>query len=166
MAAMADQAPLSLSFGSFTLDTVRCKLARPGADTALSPLATRFLAELAATPGQVVERSALITALWRDDPVQADAALNRLVSEVRQALGDDPKKPALIQTVPRRGYRLVAAANAKPEPATLTEHVNRTSYAKLAAIAGLLVLITVAAKILIDSTVPLFAGPPPWALER
>lgn len=164
---MATDSPaFSITFGVFTLDTVRGTLSGPNGEIQLSPLATRFLAELAATPGQVVERSALIAALWREDPVQADAALNRLVSEVRQALGDDPKKPALIQTVPRRGYRLVAAASAKLEPTTLTERVNRISYAKLAAIAGLVILMTIATKILIDSAVPLFAGPPPWALER
>ena len=149
---MADA--LSLSFGSFTLDTVRCTLTGPSGATALSPLATRFLAELARTPGQVVERAALTIALWRDDPVQADAALNRLVSEVRQALGDDPKKPSLIQTVPRRGYRLVSGP--VTAPVTLAERVNRVSYGRLAAIAALLVLITACAKLLLDAAVPVF----------
>lgn len=155
---MQDQ--LTLSFGAFMLDTVRCTLSGPSGSTELSPLATRFLTELARTPGQTVERSALIAALWRDDPVQGDAALNRLVSEVRTALGDDPKKPNLIQTVPRRGYRLVPAPAATP-PAPLAERINRISYGKLAAAAGLIVLVTVALKILLDAAIPVF-----WAASR
>lgn len=150
---MQDQ--LILPFGAFTLDTVRRTITGPSGATELSPLATRFLAQLAQTPGKTVERTALITALWRDDPVQADAALNRLVSEVRQALGDDPKKPRLIQTVPRRGYRLVAGSPSAPAQA-IAERVNRISYGKLAAIAGLIVLITVAGKILLDAAIPVF----------
>lgn len=151
---------LTLSFGAFTLDTVRCTLGGPRGPTELSPLATRFLAELARTPGQTVERSALIAALWRGDPVQGDAALNRLVSEVRTALGDDPKKPDLIQTVPRRGYRLVSASAATPA-APLAERINRLSYGKLAAVAGLIVLVTVALKVLLDAAIPVF-----WAATR
>ena len=156
--AMQDQ--LTVSFGAFSLDTVRRTLTGPSSATELSPLATRFLAELARTPGQTVERSALIAALWRDDPVQGDAALNRLVSEVRQAVGDDPKKPSLIQTVPRRGYRLVTGSAAASAP-SIAERVNGISYGKLAAIAGLIVLITIAGKVLLDSAIPVF-----WVASR
>ncbi|MBL8530755.1 MAG: winged helix-turn-helix domain-containing protein [Hyphomonadaceae bacterium] len=153
---------LAFSFGGFRLDTVRCTLSGPNGETTLSPIATRFLAELARTPGEIVERTALIAALWRDDPVVADAALNRLVSEVRQALGDDPRNPRLIQTVPRRGYRLVANAAPAPAPApTLAERLNGTSYGKLAAVAGLIVLLTIAAKVLLDAAIPVF-----WAATR
>jgi DNA-binding winged helix-turn-helix (wHTH) protein len=82
------------------------------------------------------------------------------VSEVRQALGDDPKKPHLIQTVPRRGYRLVTSA--APAPAqSIAERVNRISYGKLAAVAGMIILLTVAGKILLDAAIPVF-----WAATR
>lgn len=155
---MQDQ--LTVSFGAFSLDTVRRTLTGPAGPTELSPLATRFLAELARSPGLTIERSALIAALWRDDPVQGDAALNRLVSEVRQAIGDDPKKPSMIQTVPRRGYRLVTAPSAAPQR-TLAEQVNGISYGKLAVIAGMIVLITIAGKILLDSAIPVF-----WAANQ
>lgn len=154
---------LILTFGPFSLDTVRCTLTGPSGEIQLSPLATRFLTELSRTPGETVERPALINALWRDDPVVADAALNRLVSEVRQALGDDPKNPRIIQTVPRRGYRLVAGAPAAPSASSTawSERVNRVSYGKLAALAGLIILATAAVKLLIDSAIPLF-----WAANR
>ena len=157
------QDTLTIAFGAFTLDTVKLRLTGPQGETQLSPLVTRLLVELARTPGQTIERSSLIAALWRDDPVIADAALNRLVSEARQVLGDDPKDPTLIQTVPRRGYRLVAAAAAAPGPHPLdraAEAANRVSYAKLAIVAGLIVLITVAIKIVLDTLIGVLAVAP------
>lgn len=156
---MADAA-LTLSFGAFTLDTVNCCINGPSGETALSPLATRLLAELGRAPGQVVERQTLITALWRDDPVVADAALNRLVSEVRLALKDDPKHPKLIQTVPRRGYRLVAGETPKPAEA-VTAAINKLSYGKLAALAGVIVLAAVAIKVVLDSAIAVI-----WAANQ
>ena len=88
--------PLSIEFGAFTLDTVSRRLSGPHGEASVSPLVARLLAELARAPGETIERAALIAALWRDDPLIADAALNRLVSEARQAVGDDPKNPSLI----------------------------------------------------------------------
>ena len=52
----------------------------------------------------------LFTALWPDVAV-TDNALTQAVSELRQALGDDPSKPTYIQTVARRGYRFIAQSN-------------------------------------------------------
>jgi TolB-like protein/Flp pilus assembly protein TadD len=49
----------------------------------------------------------LFSALWPDVAV-TDNALTQAVSELRQALGDDPSKPTYIQTVARRGYRFIA----------------------------------------------------------
>ncbi len=54
-----------------------------------------------------------------------DNALTQAVSELRQALGDDPSKPTYIQTVARRGYRFIAAVEpvvpAQPTPAPVHE---------------------------------------------
>ena len=50
----------------------------------------------------------MFSALWPDVAV-TDNALTQAVSELRQALGDDPSKPTYIQTVARRGYRFIAA---------------------------------------------------------
>ena len=54
----------------------------------------------------------MLKALWPDVAV-TDNALTQVVSELRQALGDDPAAPKFIQTVPRRGYRLCDIA---PDP--------------------------------------------------
>ncbi|GAM98329.1 two component transcriptional regulator of winged helix family [alpha proteobacterium U9-1i] len=148
---MSGASEFTIAFGAFTLDTVHNTVRSDAGEIQMSPLAARLLAELARTPGKTVERSVLVAALWRDDPVLGDSALNRLVSETRQMLGDDPKKPQLIQTVPRRGYRLVARQANAPLAERTARVLDRTSYTKLAIIAGLIVLTTVAIKILLDT---------------
>lgn len=88
-------------------DPYRNRLLVDDQEISLSPQAARFLELLARRPGEVVDREQLIDELWRGDYLTGDPALNRVVSETRRAVGDDPKEPHLIQTVHRRGYRLV-----------------------------------------------------------
>ena len=62
----------------------------------------------------LVSKEDLFKALWPDVAV-TDNALTQAVSELRQALGDDPSKPTYVQTVARRGYRFIApVATAAP----------------------------------------------------
>jgi DNA-binding winged helix-turn-helix (wHTH) protein len=106
--------------GPYRLDRLSHSLTTPKGEVRLSPLASDFLVLLAEQPGEVVARDRLIELLWRGDFLLGDRALNRLVSEVRSAIGDDPRRPRLIQTVPRRGYRLAvepAAAAPAARPA-------------------------------------------------
>lgn len=95
--------------GRHTLDAVRNVLLVDGREVALSPLAAQLLRVLARRPGEVVARAELIDLLWRGDWSVGDPALSRVVSEIRSVVGDDAKRPTLIQTVPRRGYRLVSS---------------------------------------------------------
>ncbi len=78
--------------------------------TKLSPIALELLQILAGRPGEIVERTELVDRLWRGNWLIGDPALSRVISEIRSTLGDDPKRPSLIQTVPRRGYRLLQPA--------------------------------------------------------
>lgn len=113
----------NLAFGrGYVLDTLSHTLTQGGRAVQLSPLASRLLQLLARQPGELVERGEIIDALWKGDFLIGDPALTRLVSELRSAAGDDPKRPTLIQTVPRRGYRLVTQVSATagaPPPAEL-----------------------------------------------
>jgi DNA-binding winged helix-turn-helix (wHTH) protein len=102
--------PQTLRIGRYELDPLRHTLSGADRVVQLSPIASRFLQAMARRPGAVVERAVLIEELWRGDYLVGEPALNRVVSETRRAVGDNPKEPALIQTVPRRGYRLVAPA--------------------------------------------------------
>ncbi|MEM6784958.1 MAG: winged helix-turn-helix domain-containing protein [Bacteroidota bacterium] len=65
------------------------------------------LAAEAGTPVTPVTREALMAAVWPEVVVSEDA-LNRAVSKLRRALGDDPAAPRFVETIPTVGYRLVA----------------------------------------------------------
>ncbi len=69
----------------------------------------RVLEYLAVRPGVLVQKAELLSALWWGVFV-GDAVLKVTIREIRKALGDDSKSPAIVLTVPRRGYRFAAAA--------------------------------------------------------
>jgi len=98
-------------FGPFVLDTVAFRLYKTGAPVPLSPKIADLLHYLVARPSTLVTKEELFAALWPDVAV-TDNALTQAVSELRQALGDDPASPAYIQTVARRGYRFVSLVEA------------------------------------------------------
>ena len=54
-------------------------------------------------------KNALLDAVLRGHRFVAESVLKSAISEVRAALGDDPKQPRYIETVSRRGYRFIAA---------------------------------------------------------
>ena len=91
-------------FGEFRLDTRKKRLTRGRDEIELSEHQHDVLAALIAHAGDVVSKDALIEAAWRDVAV-TDNSLEQAISGLRRALGDTSRKPRVIQTVPRRGYR-------------------------------------------------------------
>ncbi|MDC8831991.1 winged helix-turn-helix domain-containing protein [Alteromonas gilva] len=92
----------------------------------LDPLCVQLLRVLAEHEGELVSKAFLIEALWPETYVNEDA-LARYVSRLRKAIGDTPKNPLFIETLPKRGYRLVAnsvsrvAPDSEPAPASGSE---------------------------------------------
>ena len=76
---------------------------------------------LAARPGEIVTREEIAERAWGVSSV-SDEALTHCISELRHALGDSAAHPTCVQTIPKRGYRLVAevgeAGTAPPEKAS------------------------------------------------
>ncbi|MCP5091538.1 MAG: hypothetical protein GY949_11510, partial [Gammaproteobacteria bacterium] len=72
----------------------------------LPPKAMEVLLCLASDPGELVTRDKLIKAVWGKGQGSHDA-LGHAVSEIRHALDDHADHPTFIQTLPRRGYRLI-----------------------------------------------------------
>src|SRR6187200_2556146 len=97
----------SYRFGPFTVDASSYRLLRGTEVIPLSPKIIDLLLYLVARQSALVGKDELFSALWPDVAV-TDNALTQAVSELRQALGDDPSKPTYIQTVARRGYRFIA----------------------------------------------------------
>ncbi|MFC0679791.1 tetratricopeptide repeat protein [Lysobacter korlensis] len=115
----------------------------------LEPKVADLLFLLAASPGEAVSRERIMEALWPGQVV-GDDSLARAVFKLRQALGDDAKAPRYIETLSKRGYRLIAdvtsvpsldtPANVEPAAASSTRSVPRLG-AWLALCAAALVLV-------------------------
>lgn len=73
------------------------------------------LVHLAARAGEVVTRSELLEAVWGETVVQEEA-LTQAISQLRRTLDDDRRAPSIIETIPKQGYRLVAAVTQQPTP--------------------------------------------------
>jgi TolB-like protein len=85
----------------------------------LRPQAARLLLALLASAGNVVERETLYRAVWdAGTVVDFEAGLAALMRELRQALDELGGKAGLLETIPRRGYRLRVQVSSGPEVAT------------------------------------------------
>ena len=98
-----------LRFDGFELDEAEARLTCAGKPVALPPKPFAVLCALARTPRMLVSKNALLDAVWGHRFV-TDSVLKTAISEVRAALGDDPRQPRYIETVSRRGYRFIAVA--------------------------------------------------------
>ncbi len=76
----------------------------------VEPKAMEVLAYLTENAGSVVPKSKIIQHAWSDSYVTEEVLTNS-IWELRKALGDDARDPSYIQTVPRRGYRLIATVH-------------------------------------------------------
>ena len=85
-----------------------------GTSRHLEPQVMDLLAFLAATGGRVASKDAIIDAVWQGRFI-ADATLTRTIADLRRALGDDQRAPQYIETIPKRGYRLVATVSTGPQ---------------------------------------------------
>lgn len=83
------------------------RIGGPDGEAHLEPKVMAVLVCLAEHAGEVVSRSTLYDAVW-GRAVVSDQALTNCISELRHHLGDDRARPRFIETVPKRGYRLIA----------------------------------------------------------
>lgn len=74
----------------------------------LQPRVMQVLCRLADDARTVVPRETLLADVW-EGRAMSDEPLHRCIAELRSALGDDCKNSHVIETVPRRGYRLLLA---------------------------------------------------------
>ena len=79
----------------------------------LTPKAFAVLRYLVAHAGQLVTQDELLAAVWPETYVKPEVLKSRIF-EIRSALGDRPKTPRFIETLPRRGYRFIATVHDGP----------------------------------------------------
>ena len=97
----------TLRIGDFDVEPSLNRLRKGHEVLAVEPRVMDLLMLLAESPGQVFGRDEILQRVWSEANVQDDA-LRRVVTLLRRVLEDDPKQPQYIETITRRGYRLVA----------------------------------------------------------
>src|SRR5262245_22263316 len=99
------QAP-RLRFDQFEFDTRTGELRKNEQKIRLQDQPAKLLTLLVTHPGELITRVDIQKSLWNDDEfVEFEHAINTAIKKVREALGDDPAAPRLIETLPRKGYR-------------------------------------------------------------
>lgn len=103
----------TLRIGDFEVEPSLNRLHKGQEVLTVEPRVMDLLMLLAESPGQVFGRDEILERVWSETKVQDDA-LRRVVTLLRRVLDDDPKQPRYIETITRRGYRLVAPVS-RPE---------------------------------------------------
>jgi len=108
-------------FESFELDERTFCLSEDGRRIPLEPKSLRVLLLLVASDGRLLEKNEIIEAVWKDTFVE-ETTLTRAIALLRKQLGDDPRNPRFIETVPTLGYRFIAKVETRTygeQPAAL-----------------------------------------------
>ena len=92
--------------GDLRVDPVRRLVTGPAGTRHLSPRAMEVLLRLASRPRLLWTRAELLADIWGDGRGSPES-LHHAISDLRHALDDHPDRPHYIQTLPRRGYRLL-----------------------------------------------------------
>ena len=114
---MSEHERLEFCFGPFRLDVAERLLLRDGEPITLPPKAFETLLVLVQNSGRLITKRDLMNRLWPDAFVE-EANLANNISLIRKVLDDDRQEGKYIETVPKSGYRFVAAVT---EPATVID---------------------------------------------
>ncbi len=102
--------------GDWLVESDLNRISSNGKAVSIEPKVLDVLTFLARHPGEVLPKEMILRAVWSDTYV-SDDVLTYSVSEIRKAFGDDAKNPRIIQTIPRKGYRLIAPVCMQTPPA-------------------------------------------------
>src|SRR5574342_501708 len=111
---MPEQEPaILLRFEGFALDLRTRELRKDGRLIKLQASPVKLLALLATRPGELVTREEIEKEMWGEDQfVDFEHGINTAMRKVRGALGEQAEQPRFIETLPRKGYRFIAAVEA------------------------------------------------------
>jgi DNA-binding winged helix-turn-helix (wHTH) protein len=98
----------AFKFADFVVDCRAAELFRKGKKIQLQHQPMQVLLALLDQSGQIVTREELQQKIWPADTfVDFEHSLNTAIKKLRVALGDTPRKPKFVETLPRRGYRFI-----------------------------------------------------------
>jgi DNA-binding winged helix-turn-helix (wHTH) protein/TolB-like protein len=93
--------------GDWLVEPSLGRISRGSQTVALRAKVMDLLVFLAEHPGEVLSKDGVLDGVWGTESV-SESALTRTISELRQGFGDDVGKPQILETIPKRGYRLIA----------------------------------------------------------
>jgi DNA-binding winged helix-turn-helix (wHTH) protein len=102
-----DLAGIPFRLGEYLVEPSLNRLSRGDSTTQLELKVMDVLVCLAERVGEVVTRQEIVDRVWATEFI-SDNTLTHAITELRNALGDDARNPSFIETIHRRGYRLIA----------------------------------------------------------
>jgi DNA-binding winged helix-turn-helix (wHTH) protein len=106
-----------IRLGPFQVDQRRQEVTKDGVRLKLQGKVYQVLLALIEKQGEVVTREEIRVRLWSADThVDYDSNVNTAVNKLRRALGDSSDQPLYIETLPRKGYCLIIAAEFAHSP--------------------------------------------------
>ncbi|MBT8085428.1 MAG: hypothetical protein HKN35_07210 [Woeseia sp.] len=104
---MANELGRQFMVGPWTVQPQLGEISGSAGPLHLEPKVMGVLSCLAERAPDVVTRDELVERVWGGRPV-SDEVISRCISQLRTSLGDNPREPQFIQTIPKVGYRLIA----------------------------------------------------------
>jgi TolB-like protein/DNA-binding winged helix-turn-helix (wHTH) protein len=150
-----------LRVGDWCVHPASSQISRDGRSVRLEERTMRLLLCLAEHAGELVSNDELLKRVWPEVTVSQDSVY-QAVASLRRLLGDDPKEPVYIATVPRLGYRLVATVSpwtdSSAEPALEKDSAPQAIHAAAPAPSSRTVFAAGAAVVLAGAALLLFGG--------
>lgn len=103
--------PTRLRVGDWTVEPMANRLRRGDEVRRVEPKVMEVLVCMARRPGETITRDEFMSEVWAGTIV-TDDVLARCISELRKALGDSARNPDYVETIRKRGYRLIAEVDA------------------------------------------------------
>ena len=107
--------PETITIGSWEFAPDTGILSRDGETVRLESRTAALLEILCRRAGQLISQSDIIEQVW-DGRAVSPNSVAVVISDIRRALGDDPRAPQYVETLPKRGYRLIADVSPMPDP--------------------------------------------------
>lgn len=124
--------------GPWTVSPARRRIERADESVQLTPRSMAVLERLAAAGDDVVTRDELHASVWRGGAV-TDDALTQCIVELRKALGDSARDPRFIETIPKRGFRLIEPVSKPASRDPRRASAWQTTYAAFGVVLALIV---------------------------
>jgi DNA-binding winged helix-turn-helix (wHTH) protein len=137
-----------MRIGAVEFDPATGEVGRGKVRGRLEPQPAAVLALLASKPGQLIAQNEIRRAIWGDTThVNFQQNLHYCIKEIRAALGDHSRGSKFVETIPRRGYRLIAPVDSAG-PVELLAQPDR--HVKARALWAALVIVLIVGSALIE----------------